>query len=119
MKDQRNKAEINLSNIIGNGIIATFHFQSGYNTKTGIYIPKGQTNILIQKNNLKGGFIGNTLLKKTNDFSGFSYQSNIDIRIGDCLFSKCQLSIELNREFYILKSDYNYLRLNAEIKKYS
>jgi hypothetical protein len=109
--------KINLPSIIKNQITAKLLFETGFNTKTGIHIPQGSHYLFIYKNNLRGGYIGNTLLRKSENWQDADTLQNIDVRIGEFLFSRCQIQIELNGDRYILNSNYNYLRLNAEIIK--
>jgi len=93
-------------------VISSLLFGSGFNSKTGIYYPKGNIHIQIQSNNLNGGYIGNTLLIPVEKNADFSL-SKKDIRVGDYIFTNAQLIIEVDGERYCLNGKYGYLRLKA------
>ncbi len=92
-------------------IKAVLNFQAAFNTESGIYYPGDRIPITIFKNNLRGGFCGNTLLRETNQKPN---NSEFDIRIGNFLFSKCSMEFEINNSVYGLSRKNGYLRLIAK-----
>jgi hypothetical protein len=88
-------------------------FQSGFDTMTGIYYPGDSIPITLSKNNLQGGYCGNTLLRKINPTGK---RAEFDIRINQFLFSKCSIEVKINQTLYGLSRKNGYLRLKAKIK---
>ena len=89
-------------------------FESAFHAETGIYYPGDRINITVSKNTLRGGYCGNTLLKKV---SSLNRKTEFDIRIDQYLFSKCSLEFTINQTPYGLSRKNGYLRLKAKIDR--
>lgn len=106
---------MNLASITENQEIkGVLMFQSAFDTETGIYYPGDSISITVFKNNLRGGFCGNTLLRKINPINN---KSEFDIRVDQYLFSKCSMIFNINDSIYGLSRKNGYLRLKAKIDK--
>lgn len=106
---------INLNSITNPGIIGTLSYECAFDTETGIYFPPGIIDIYIHKNNLSGGYLGNTLLEESKISN--KGMSHVDMRIGNLLFSQAFLEIDYQGKRFKLKNKYNYLRLKADFLK--
>ena len=107
---------INLTQITKKPVFAKLLFEAGFDTISGVYFPSGSIDLLIYHNNLKGGYIGNTLMTEYSPGKLKSF-TNTDIRIDKLIFSKCQLIVSHESEKYCLHSNYNYLVLKADFVK--
>lgn len=91
-------------------IKATIHHEGFYN-KLHCYFDPGVLKVDVIPNNLKGGYIGNTLLVPYDREK--KLPSHVILAIDDLLIRGAVFIVEINNIPYTLKKRHNFLRINV------
>lgn len=90
-------------------IKATIHHQ-GFYDKLHCYFDPGSLDVELIPNNLKGGYIGNTLLVPLEKAG--QLPSHVFIAAKDLLFLGAVIIVEIDKIKYTLKKRHNFLKIN-------